>query len=129
MANATAITINDLDANGELADPTPDVLDTGTSAVTLPCSAGGKTDRLIFRVKNTAAQELVVSVLAGDTPPAQRAGLGAFAATGLAQNAIAYLGPFESGRFGQDDGKINLLFTPASGTIGAEVTALRLPKV
>lgn len=129
MANATAITVRDLNANSELADPTPDVLDTGTAAVVLPCALGGKTDRTIFRVKNTGAQLMTVSVGAGDNPPAQRAGLGAFGATALAQNAIAYLGPFESGRFGHDDGDLELTFTPASGTIGVEITALRIPKV
>jgi len=129
MANATAITVRDLLANSELADPSPDVLDTGDAAVTLPCTLAGKTDRVIFRIKNTAAATLTPSVLAGDNPPAMRAGVGAFAATGLAQNAIVWLGPFESGRFGQDDGKINITFTPASGTIGAEVTCFRLPKV
>ena len=129
MANASAITINDLVANSELADPTPDVLDTGTSPVTLGCALKGGMDRVILRVKNTAAQLLSVSVLAGDNPPAMRAGIGAFAATDLAQNAIVFLGPFESGRFGQDDGKLNVLFTPASGTIGAQITAFRLPIV
>lgn len=129
MANATAITVNDLEANGELADPTPDALDTGTAAVTLYADIDSNTRAVFFRVKNTAAANMTPSVVAGDNPPAQRAGLGAFDATALAQNAVVWLGPFESARFAQDNGKIGITFTPASGTIGAEVTCFRIPKV
>lgn len=128
MANASAITIRDLNANGELAAPTADVLDTGTDPVTLAAAVGGKMDNLILRVENLAAQGLDVSVLAGDDPPAFRAGIGNFAATQLAQNAVAYLGPFESARFSQDNGDLRVTFTPG-GTINAKVTAFRLPAV
>ena len=129
MANATAITVRDLTPASELADPSPDVLDTGTSAVTLPCVLGGLTDRVIFRVKNTAAANLTVSVAAGDNPPALRAGIGAFTTGNIAQNAVKWIGPFESARFAKSDGDLDLTFTPASSTIGAEVTCFRLPKV
>ena len=128
MANASAITIRDLVANDELADPTPDALDTGSAPVTLPCALGGVTDRVIYRVKNLAAADLLVTVESGDNPPAMRAPLGDYASTALAQNAIRWLGPFESGRFVDEDGDMNLTFTPGA-TINAQVTAFRLPTV
>lgn len=129
MANATAITVTDLSANSQVAQPTADVLDTGTAAVTLPASVGGKTDRLMLEVTNTAAANLTVDVLAGDNPPSHRAGVGALTKSGIVQNAVWLFGPFEAGRFLQDDGKLNVKFTPASGTIGVTIRLYRLPKV
>jgi hypothetical protein len=133
MANATAITLTDCVANGAVAQPAANVLDTGTAAVTLPLAAGGKTDRIILEVKNTAAAALKVELLAGDNPPAQRAGIGdAILVAAAAQNAVNIFGPFESGRFIQNDatskGRLDVKFTPASGTIGVEIRAYRLPK-
>lgn len=134
MANATAITVNDLTANAGTAGPTADVLDTGTAAVTLPIALAGKgADRVVVEITNTAAAALKVEVLAGDNPPAMRAALGdvTFVAA-LAQNGIIYAGPFDSSRFIQNDatshGRLDLKFTPASGTIGVSIKAFRLPK-
>lgn len=134
MANATAITLTACVANSGVAQPTADVLDTGTTAVTLPLAlAGTGYDRVILEVKNTAAAALKVEVLAGDNPPAQRAGLGAVTlVAAAAQNEINIFGPFESSRFAQNDatsnGRLDFKFTPASGTIGVTIRAYRLPK-
>lgn len=134
MANATAITVNDLVANTGNAGPTADVLDTGTAAVTLPLAAAGKgLGRIIVQITNTAAQALKVEVLAGDNPPALRASLGDLTlVAALAQNGIIYAGPFDGSRFMQTDGatkgRLDFKFTPASGTIGVSIKAFRLPK-
>lgn len=128
MANATAITVTSMTANGSTAYPTADALDTGTAAVTLPASVAGVADRVLFLVQNTAAANLTVTVVAGDNPPAQRAGIGSFTTGNIAQNAYLLLGPFEGMRFLQDDGKINVTFTPASGTIACNVRCFLLPK-
>jgi hypothetical protein len=134
MANAAAITLNDLTANGAVAQPTADVLDTGTAAVTLPLALAGKgTGRTIVIVKNTAANALKVELLAGDNPPALRAGLGDLTlVAAAAQNEINVFSAFESSRFIQTDGatkgRLDFKFTPASGTIGVQITAYRLPK-
>lgn len=129
MANATAITVTDLTANAVTTRPTGDTLDTGTAAVTLAAAIGGKGSRVILEVTNTAAANLVVAVAAGDDPPAQNAGIGALTSDNIAQNAVVYLGPFETGRFGQNDGTISATFTPASGTIAATIRCYRLPKL
>jgi hypothetical protein len=119
-----------LTANAGTAAPTADVLDTGTAAVTLPLDTAGKgDDRTIVEVTNTAAAALKVEVVAGIYPPASRSGLGSVTlAAALAQNAVVVCGPFESGRFAQAAGKLNLKFTPSSGTIGVSIRAYRLPK-
>jgi hypothetical protein len=129
MANATAITVNSLAESGNIALPTPDAMDTGTAAVTLAAAVGGESSRVILIVNNTAAANLVVSVLAGDKPPAERAGLGALVTANIAQNATRVLGPFEAARYIQDDGSLNVTFTPASGTIACNVTCYKLPKL
>lgn len=128
MANATALTVNSFTANSSTADPTADALDTGTAAVTLYAAVGGETERVIIRVVNTAAANLTVKALAGDNPPAHRAGLGAFTSGNIAQNGVLWLGPFESARFAQNDGTIGFTFTPASGTIACSAQLFKLPK-
>lgn len=130
MANASAITVTSLTANAAgTAQPTGDTLDTGTIAVTLPADVGGVVDRLLLVVTNNAAaaNALTVSILAGDNPPAQRSGLGALD-TSIAQNATKIIGPLEGARFIQDDGKINVTFTPAAGTLAATIRCYKLPK-
>jgi hypothetical protein len=130
MANASAITVNVLtpDTAG-IAQPTADVLDTGTAAVTLAAAVGGQSELVLLEVTNNAASavNLTVSVLAGDNPPAQRAGLGDLD-TVLAQNAVKIIGPLESARFIQDDGKLNVKFTPASGTLAASIRCYKIPR-
>lgn len=134
MANATAITLTAAVANSKVTQPTADVLDTGTIAVTLPLAlAGVGTDRVILEVKNTAAGALKVEILSGDSPPALRSSLGDLILTAaLAQNGIEILGPFDASRFMQNDatsnGRLDFKFTPASGTIGVTIRAYRLPK-
>lgn len=130
MANATAGTVTELVANAGVAAPTADVLDTGTAAVVLPFALSGKgADRLIIEVTNTAAAALKVEAVAGIYPPAARQSLGDVTlVAALAQNGVQACGPFESGRFAQALGKLNLRFTPASGTIGVSIRAYRMPK-
>lgn len=129
MANAAAITVTALTANtAGVAPPTADVLDTGTAAVTLPADVGGSGMVLFEFVSNHAsAVNTTFSILAGDNPPAQRAGLGNLD-TVVAQNATKLVGPLETARFIQDDGKINVKVTPASGTIAATIRCYKFPK-
>jgi len=127
MANATEITVNDLTANAWTDQATADALDTGTSDVTLYADVAGEGDRVIVEVTNTAAEDLDVTVLAGDDPPAFRSGMGALTAKTLSQNDVAIFGPFESARFIQNDGTVGMTFAPG-GTIAASIRAYKLPK-
>ena len=129
MANASAITVTSLTANtAGVVPPTQDVLDTGTAAVTLDADVGGDGMVLFEFVSNHAsAVNQTFSILAGDNPPAQRAGLGNLD-TVVAQNATKLVGPLETARFIQSDGKISVTVTPASGTIAAKIRCYKLPK-
>lgn len=129
MANAAAITVNDLTANSNAVLATPDTLDTGTSPVTVYAPVGGRSEDVIFLIKNTDDDTaMTVEILAGDNPPAQRAGLGSLSQS-VAFGATRVFGPFEGSRFLQDDGSIGVKVTPASGTIAAQITCYRLPRV
>lgn len=133
MANATSGTVNDLTANGFKADPAGDVLDTGTAAVALDYDVSSVSDRVIFRVLNSGAQNATVKISAGEYPPAFRQGIGDYTSAVLAASAVGWYGPFESSRFIRGAsgkvGKFTLTITPASGTIGATIQCMRLPKV
>jgi hypothetical protein len=130
MANATSITVTPLTANADIADPAANALDTGTAAVTLKTSALTKTDRVFFRVANTAAATMTVTVNAGTDPPDFRAGVGAQVGTPVPiTTGVRWLGPFESSRFSQSDQTLSLTFTPTSGTIACSVQCFQLPLV
>jgi hypothetical protein len=129
MANAGAITVTDLVANGAAARPVGDVLDTGTGTVTLLAPVGGESDRVVLEVTNTqGSAALQVTVKAGANPPAFRSGVGDYVPAALAAGASALYGPFESARFARTDGALQVAFAPASGTIGATIRCYRLPK-
>jgi len=128
MANAASIIPVDLVPNGSLEAPTAQVLDTGTADVVLETPALGDLDRHFLEVTNAAAGDLVVTVSAGENPPAWRKALGALAAVTIAQNEVWLLGPFESARVGQADGKLQVTFSP-DATINATFRCYRLPVV
>jgi hypothetical protein len=129
MANATAITVNEMTVGDVLTQPTADVLNTGTAAVTIPVTPDGDSQRLLLEFTNTAgaADTMTVTILAGDEPPAMQAGLGNVEFT-VAQNAVRYV-VVESARHMQSDGKINVKVTPAATkTQTASIRAYKLPK-
>lgn len=129
MANATAITLRSLTAETVLTQPTADVLDTGTAAVTIDVTPNADTHRLLLEFTNTAAaaDTMTVSIAAGDNPPSQSSGLGAVSFT-VAQNAVRYI-VLDSAQHMQSDGTIEVTVTPASTkTQTASIRAYLLPK-
>ena len=129
MANATAITVNALTANTVLTQPTANILDTGTAAVTIGFTPDGDSHNVLLEVTNTAlaADLMTVDILAGVRPPAVEASLGNVTFT-VAQNAVRYI-VVDSSRCMQADGKINVMFTPASTKAQTmTIRAYKLPK-
>lgn len=127
MANPATLTINELTADAAITQPAGDSIDTNG---TVPIALGSKMGRVIIEVINTDDAALTFKVLAGDQPPAFRAGIGdlsvALAATGSPTDK-RIVGPFDSSRFAQDDGKLNVSFTAATGAPAATVRVYRLP--
>lgn len=129
MANATAVTVNALTSETVLTQPTADVLDTGTTAVTIPVTPNGDTHRLLLEFTNTAAaaDTMTVKILAGDTPPALQNSLGDVSFT-VAQDAVRYI-VVDSAQHMQSDGTISITVTPAATkTQTASIRAYKLPK-
>ena len=129
MANATKVTVNALAVDTAKDDCAESVLDTGTTAVTLPLKVTGDSHNVLLKFENTAlaADNMTVEILAGTTPPAFLGGLGDLSIE-LAQNAIAYV-VLDSARFMQADGDIDIKSTPASTkTQTLKITAWELPK-
>jgi hypothetical protein len=129
MANPAALTLTALTKNSSVTQPAANAIDT-TGTVPLPSTS--ETERVILEVINLASVALTVKVLAGDEGAgAIRQGLGdlsvSLAATGSSGDK-KLVGPFESARFIQAGGKINVSFTPASGSPNATVRAYKLSK-
>jgi hypothetical protein len=126
MANATAITVRELALNGTSVG-TADTFDTGTSPVTVTAPVNAL-ERVILEVTNLSASNLAVSVLGDQHAPAFRGTPPALTKTGIAQNAVVVLGPFDSGRFFDGGaGGLQVTLTPTS-TINAAVRCFRLPR-
>lgn len=127
MANPTALTINECAANSAISQPTAQSIDTNG---TIPCAVGSLTDRLLIEVVNLDDAALTVTVKAGDNPPSHNPSdlAVSLAASGGGATANRIIGPFEAGRFVQDDGSINVQFAAATGSPAASVRVYRLPK-
>lgn len=124
MANPSELTKTALAGTAAVARPAGDTIDT---TGTVPLKAKSRGDRYILEVTNLSANTLTVDIEAGDRPPAIAAGLGKQTKSAIAQNAVWLFGPFDSSRFAQDNGDINVTFTPASGSPSATVRVYELP--
>lgn len=117
----TQIPYAQLVPNGSLAEPA------GTALVAAPADnmqiANSFAELTVLRVDNTGGSALTLTVKAGDYPPALAAGQGDLAVS-VPASGVAYVGPFESGRFVQSDGS---MLVEASATTGT-ITALRIAR-
>lgn len=128
MANATVLTINELTPNAFTARPAGNVFDTGGTPVTVYGKVDNKrSGHVVLEVQNGGTAALVVTALAGDHPPAFRAGLGNVPGT-IPAGSVSLFGPFETARFMQSDGTFGVTLTP-TGTIAGTVRAYHVPNV
>jgi len=127
MANASALTITELTRDSFTLEPAGAVLDSGTITVTLYGTISQyQSGRVLMTVANGGTAGLVTTVLAGDNPPAQRAGVGSKVGT-VAAGSVQLFGPFETGRFLQSDGTFGASFLSLGGTIAGTVRVYALP--
>lgn len=116
----TAVTARPLAKNSNLNGATgPTTIDATlvSNGVTI---ANARPERTILRVTNTEGSTNVLTVRAGDNPPALRAGQGDLTVTVAATTGVQYMGPFESDKVLQDDGSMSIDFeTGMTGTIDA----------
>lgn len=114
----TAVPYSTLLANSSLADPA------GTSIASGAGNGGqvaaARPELTILRAVFTTAGNVVIK--AGANPPALAAGQGDLTVA-VGTSGVAFLGPFESGRFLQSDGSL-IVETTQTVTL----TALRVPR-
>lgn len=121
----TAVAYSAFSANASTADPAGTTIDSTlvTNGVTINNCVPEET---VIRVANTAGATKVVTINAGDLPPAMASGQGAITGTVAATTGVLWFGPFEGGRVQQ---KANSAMTLdfASGTTGT-ITVFRVPR-
>ncbi|MGH3588602.1 MAG: hypothetical protein ACRDQ0_20020 [Pseudonocardia sp.] len=118
----TQLTYSNLVPNSNLLQPA------GTALVAAPTNnmqlANSFPELTVLRVTNSDDDTaLTITVKAGDHPPALAAGQGDLTVS-VAFGTSQFIGPFESGRFVQNDGSMLIESTTTTGTI----TALRVPR-
>lgn len=114
----TAITPRVLVANGSLAGATGPVTIDSTLVTAGAVVNDAIPERLLIRVTNTEGSTNVLTIKAGDNPPALASGLGDVTVTVAATTGINYFGPFGSDRVLQSDGTMLIDFeTGMTGTI------------
>lgn len=117
----TAVTVTTLAANAGVAEPAGTTADPTNDHVV----SGIPAEELILRFANTNGTDRVATIVAGDNPPADAAGIGNLAVTVPATSGVMWVGPLTSARFVQDNGDIHIdLATSFAGT----VTAYRVPR-
>lgn len=113
----TALAYTSCVPNGGVLQPT-------TSLSATMDIANAEPERTVIFVSNTDDDTgLTVTIKAGDYPPALASGQGDKVIT-VAFGTQQFLGPFESGRFLQNDGSMQLVSSVQTG----KVAALLLPR-
>lgn len=125
MANPAELTVTDANMNGSVAQPAANAIDTNG---TVPADIEGAHERILLEVNNTDDAALTVTIKAGsEAAGAGRSSIGDLAVA-VAAGAVKLIGPLESARFQQADGKVNVAFLAAAGAPAASVRCYRLPK-
>lgn len=118
----TAVTVTTLAGNAVTADPAGTTADPTTGHSIDPT---GPTEQIVIRIKQTDASARVATVKAGAYPPAESAGQGALTKS-MAQNEVWWVGPLESARFVQADGKI---YVDLAASFAGTVSAFLIPRI
>jgi hypothetical protein len=117
----TAIPYSAFAPNASTADPAGTAIDVTNGMVI----ANAVPEETVIRVANTAGATKLVTIGAGDMPPALAAGQGAITGTVGATTGVLWFGPFEGGRVLQNNGSIEVDF--AAATAGT-ITVFRVPR-
>lgn len=111
----TAVTVTTLSRTAAVARPAGTTADPTNDHVI----SGVPLEELVVEITQTDASARVATIKAGVNPPAVGAGQGDITQS-MAQNDVHLFGPFESGRFAQADGSLNIdLAASFAGTIRA----------
>lgn len=121
----TAVTYRNLVANGNLNGATGTTTVDSTLVTNGVVVNGAVPELTLIRVAQTSGAAKNIIVRAGDYPPALASGQGDLTVQVAATSGVQYLGPFESGRFLQGNGSLEVDFE--SGFTGS-IEFLRIPR-
>jgi hypothetical protein len=116
MANPAKITVRQLAANGRLALPAADVIDTTGIVPILGADTGARVGSLVLEVLSTSAPHSI-TVLRGDNPPAVRQPLG-----DLLLNCDAVRASLATALAGADN---DLVFTAVNGGVSGNAITVK----
>jgi hypothetical protein len=122
----TAVPYSTLTVNGSLADPAGTAVTSGTgNGGQIPATSGGGSlpELTVLRVSNASGGSGTASVLPGVQPLAESGGQGALTVT-VADGSKAFIGPFESARFLQNDGSLIV-----ETSVAMTITAFKVPRL
>lgn len=124
----TAVPYSNLVPNGELADPAGTAVTSGAgNGAQIPDVSPNRRQSVpeltILRISNASGSTGTATVKAGAYPPAFAAGQGDLTTSNITTGSVRWVGPFESGRFLQNDGSI-IVETSQNMTI----TAFKVPR-
>lgn len=116
----TEVTPTDLTPNAELAEPAGTTIDAALVTAGVTVIGGAPLEETFVRITQTAVAAKNITFSAGDSPPADAAGVGDLVVA-MAQNDVSLVGPFSSARFiqaGVDGGELFIDFeTGTTGTL------------
>ena len=120
----TAVAYSAFTPNASTADPAGTTIDSTlvTNGVKV---ANAVPEETVIRITNTAGATKLITINAGDYPPALASGQGAITGTVGATTGVLWFGPFEGGRVLQSDGTMEVDF--AASTAGT-ITVFRVPR-
>lgn len=118
----TSVSYSSLVPNGNLADPSGTATNAGTGNGHTIAASSPELTLLRVVAGSTGGN---VTVKAGSLPLAVASGQGDLVVA-VANNGTQWIGPFESGRFLQNDGTI--LVDIATGFVAGTITAFKVPR-
>lgn len=117
----TAVAYSNLTANSALTDPAGTTIDQTNGMVI----NSAKPEQTLLRVTNTDGSAHNVILRGGDYPPALASGQGDLTVSVAATTGVQFLGPFESGRFLQSNGSMEVDF---AASFAGKITAFLVPR-
>jgi len=121
----TAVAYRNLVANGSLNGATGPTTVDATLVTNGVVVEDAVPELTVIRATQTDAAAHDLIVRAGDNPPALAAGQGDLTVEVALTTGVRYFGPFESGRFLQNDGNLHIDFE--TGYVGT-IDVLRIPR-
>lgn len=121
----TAVAYRNLVANGSLNGATGPTTVDATLVTNGVVVEDAVPELTVIRATQTDAAAHDLIVRAGDNPPALAAGQGDLTVEVALTSGVRYFGPFESGRFLQNDGNLHIDFE--TGYVGT-IDVLRIPR-